>query len=149
MVDGVDMSTRPELKGHLAAPREEIEAFDFDLNDKLRALYGKVDQLTLDIAELRRKLPEEAYSVFSDALEKRRQGQQAHDEHILKETDDIANALEDDVDEAETEARLEQLREIKKGYYENITKLGSLIQSVPESKTQIDQLDETLSFLTK
>lgn len=149
IVDGVDMSTRPALKDHLAAPREEIEPFDFELNDRLRALYGKVDELTLEIASLRRKLPEEATKVYSEALKKRRISQKLEDEEILKETEETVNALEEEVDKAEDEARLEQLQQIKQDYYDTITKLGTLIKTVPESKAQVDQLDETLAFLAK
>lgn len=149
MVDGVDMSTRPVLRDDLAAPREEIEPFDFELNDNLRQLYRKVDDLTLEIARLRRTLPLEATVAFSNALKTRQESQKQAEALIQKETEETVDGLEEEVDRVESEARLEQLLQIKQDYYGVIEKLGTLIRTLPESKAQIDQLDETLKFLNK
>lgn len=143
MVDGVDMSTRPVLRDDLAAPKEEIEPFDFELNDKLRQLYGKVDDLTLEIASLRRRLPSEATRIYSEALEKRRESQLKTEEEMIKETELNMG----DEDPAHDKARIEQLEQIKQDYYGVIEKLGALIKTVPESKAHVDQLEEALTFL--
>lgn len=147
MVDGVDMSTRPVLRDYLAAPKEEIEPFDFELNDKLRQLYGRVDELTLEIARLRRNLPGEATKIYNEALEKRRQAQLQDEEAIVKESEEKVNKVKDEIDKVQDEDRIEQLERIKQDYYGVIEKLGALIKTVPESKAQVDQLEEALEFV--
>ena len=147
MVDGVDMSTRPVLRDYLAAPKEEIEPFDFELNDKLRQLYGRVDELTLEIARLRRNLPGEATKIYNEALEKRRQAQLQDEEVIVKESEEKVNKVKDEIDKVQDEDRIEQLERIKQDYYGVIEKLGALIKTVPESKAQVDQLEEALEFV--
>lgn len=147
MVDGVDMSKRPVLRDDLAAPREEIEPFDFELNDNLRQLYGKVDALTLEIARLRKTLPAEATKVYSEALEKRRLSQKQQEDDISKDLQREVDALDDEFDATESEERRKQLDQIKQDYYGVIEQLGTLIKTVPESKAQLDQLDETVEFL--
>ena len=147
IVDGVVMSTRPVLRDYLAAPKEEIEPFDFELNDKLRQLYGRVDELTLEIARLRRNLPGEATKIYNEALEKRRQAQLQDEEVIVKESEEKVNKVKDEIDKVQDEDRIEQLERIKQDYYGVIEKLGALIKTVPESKAQVDQLEEALEFV--
>jgi chromosome segregation ATPase len=140
MVDGVDMSTRPNLRDYLAAPKEEIEPFDFELNDRLRQLYARVDDLTLEIARLRKRVPAESTRLYQHALERRRELEQ----QAASESD--VDAEEDAVD-ADTDARLQQLRDIKHTYYGAIGGLDELISTMPETKTQLEQLEQTLQFI--
>ncbi|KAI8133104.1 hypothetical protein DUD61_003216 [Geotrichum candidum] len=139
MVDGVDMSTRPNLRDDLAAPKEEIEPFDFELNDRLRQLYGRVDDLTLEIARLRKRVPAESTRLYQHALERRRELEQ----QAASEPDADA---EDTVD-ADTDARLQQLRDIKHTYYDAIGGLDELISTIPETKTQLEQLEQAVQFI--
>ncbi|KAF5115299.1 hypothetical protein DV495_001755 [Geotrichum candidum] len=118
---------------------EEIEPFDFELNDRLRQLYGRVDDLTLEIARLRKRIPAESTRLYQHALERRRELEQ----QAASEPDADA---EDTVD-ADTDARLQQLRDIKHTYYDAIGGLDELISTIPETKTQLEQLEQAVQFI--
>ncbi|KAF5114175.1 hypothetical protein DV454_003128 [Geotrichum candidum] len=118
---------------------EEIEPFDFELNDRLRQLYGRVDDLTLEIARLRKRVPAESTRLYQHALERRRELEQ----QAASEPDADA---EDTVD-ADTDARLQQLRDIKHTYYDAIGGLDELISTIPETKTQLEQLEQAVQFI--
>lgn len=134
------MSTRPSLREDLAAPREEIESFDFELNDRLRQLYGRVDDLTLEIARLRKRVPAECTRLYQHALKEQRELEKlAASEPETEGTEDTENA--------DTDARLQQLRDVKHTYYNAISGLNELLSTMPETETQLEQLEQALQFI--
>jgi kinetochor protein Mis14/NSL1 len=138
IVDGVDMSQRDSLEQSLTEAREEMEPFDGELNDRLRELYGRVDAETLQVTELRRRLPLETGRIYAERLQK--------EKLLLKETLASITSTKSaadkpmDVDEAE-------LRRIQNDFDAVLQEVKSLKEVVPETYMGLERLRETIKYV--
>lgn len=115
----------------LKPENEEIEPFDLELSERLRALYAQVDTLTLDISKLRRQAPQLVANKYREAMKSDTQ-----DVYLDISPDPIdADKLTDNVhqDQAEFYELLELLEELKK-------------EGIPEAQLQVEQVLESLKF---
>lgn len=69
VVDGRDISGKSSTFAETLKQMEnnDVEPFNQELNDDLREAYALVDELTLDISNLRQKFPNEILKIFTNS----------------------------------------------------------------------------------
>lgn len=150
MIDGYDMSGRknPKPISELLSlkSKEKIEPFDFELNAQLREVLEHVEQETIQVSKLRRELPSKAKEMYDNLISNTDNDVSA----ILAELDsELQQELQDDADEPEIDESLliPRIDSIVDDYQQAFLILNNLKRRIPEQKSELDKLDETIQLL--
>lgn len=160
IVNGVDMSSEQSLQKVLENPSEgelieimgrgkirgfklmlvvDIEQFDVVLNERLRNLYAQVDAKTLEVTELRRKVPVEAVAKYKQKLKE--------EQEILNKGLSEYNNENGEDDISSMQINLERLHTMQSDYSLTLQLLRKLKDSIPEEHMELDKLQETINYL--
>lgn len=138
IVDGSDISKEAGTLTDILKQKEDeaIEPFDFELNNQLKDLYSQVDDLTLEISNLRRQIPQDIRHSYLESLPSGTSPVQA------QQTPELAENY------ASHEERVKQTIAIfVSEYYDAITNIKEMKKSaIPEAKLQTERLVETFKF---
>lgn len=139
-IDGTDMSGVASLKQVLnGSSDQETEPFDVELNATLRKLYAQVDRLTLQVIELRRKVPDEAKQMYSDEGRLREEALQAVIERARTlNSHDIDYNMDANIKDS-----------IKLEFEQIIQELARLSKEFPGPFEQLDKLRQTIEDIHK
>lgn len=140
IVNGQDISHSASLKRILSSEidDEAIEPFDKELNRKLRELYTKVDNETLAVTEMRKKIPQYQAESYKDAI--------TQHEKLMA---DVVNktVASSDIGQGISQEDRERLIRLENQYKDIQKRLKGLQTSVPDVYTELEQLQETLTVL--
>lgn len=151
MIDGYDMSGRknPKPISELLSlkSKEKIEPFDFELNAQLRDVLEHVEQETLQVSKLRRELPSRARETYDDLISNTDKDVST----ILAELDsELQQELHNDDDDETGKDDLSlmpRIDSIVEDYQQAFLILNNLKRKIPEQKSELDKLDETIQLL--
>lgn len=141
VVNGVDMTTQESLSGALTRDTEAVEPFDVELNEKLRNMYAQVDEETMEVTKLRRQVPEEAKQAYLDKLQENEDALRRAEEE--QEEKDQAEQEEND----ELPKSSVPWERIQEDYHDTLKLIHSLVKSVPEVYSGLNELQEALEFV--
>lgn len=140
IVNGQDISHSGSIKRILSSEidDEAIEPFDKELNRQLRELYTKVDNETLAVTEMRKKVPQYQSEAYKEAI--------SHHEKLMTEVINktVANS---DIGQGISLIDQERLLSLESQYKDLENRLKDLKTSVPDVYTELEQLQETLAVL--
>ncbi|ODV94483.1 hypothetical protein PACTADRAFT_18178 [Pachysolen tannophilus NRRL Y-2460] len=146
IIDGIDMSNTASLKNIIDEPKEQIEPFNFELNDKLRKIYAQVEDATLEVTSLRRELPIKAKEEYGKLLTQ-------YDEKINKVIQDLNNHHNDINEEIEDIPKIDnilpRLNDMKLDYEKSLSILVDLKEEIPKQTSQMEKLNELIQFIEK
>lgn len=151
MIDGYDMSGRknPKPISELLSlkSKEKIEPFDFELNAQLRDVLEHVEQETLQVSKLRRELPSRARETYDNLISNTDKDVST----ILAELDsELQQELHNDDDDETGKGDLSlvpRIDSIVEDYQQAFLILNNLKRKIPEQKSELDKLDETIQLL--
>lgn len=151
MIDGYDMSGRknPKPISELLSlkSKEKIEPFDFELNAQLRDVLEHVEQETLQVSKLRRELPSRARETYDNLISNTDKDVST----ILAELDsELQQELHNDDDDETGKDDLSlvpRIDSIVEDYQQAFLILNNLKRKIPEQKSELDKLDETIQLL--
>jgi kinetochor protein Mis14/NSL1 len=151
MIDGYDMSGRknPKPISELLSlkSKEKIEPFDFELNAQLRDVLEHVEQETIQVSKLRRELPSRARETYDNLISNTDKDVST----ILAELDsELQQELHNDDDDETGKDDLSlmpRIDSIVEDYQQAFLILNNLKRKIPEQKSELDKLDETIQLL--
>lgn len=150
MIDGYDMSGRknPKPISELLSlkSKEKIEPFDFELNAQLRDVLEHVEQETIQVSKLRRELPSRARETYDNLISNTDKDVST----ILAELDsELQQELHSDDDEPDKDGSslIPRIDSIVDDYQQAFLLLNNLKRKIPEQKSELDKLDETIQLL--
>lgn len=151
MIDGYDMSGRknPKPISELLSlkSKEKIEPFDFELNAQLRDVLEHVEQETIQVSKLRRELPSRARETYDNLISDTDKDVST----ILAELDsELQQELHNDDDDETGKDDLSlmpRIDSIVEDYQQAFLILNNLKRKIPEQKSELDKLDETIQLL--
>ncbi|CUM50187.1 unnamed protein product [Debaryomyces tyrocola] len=149
MIDGYDMSGRknPKPISELLSlkSKEKIEPFDFELNAQLRDVLEHVEQETIQVSKLRRDLPSRARETYDSLISDTDKDVST----ILAELDsELQQELHNDDDEpGKDDSLIPRIDSIVEDYQQAFLILNNLKRKIPEQKSELDKLDETIQLL--
>lgn len=151
MIDGYDMSGRknPKPISELLSlkSKEKIEPFDFELNAQLRDVLEHVEQETIQVSKLRRELPSRARETYDNLISNTDKDVST----ILAELDsELQQELHNDDDDETGKDELSlmpRIDSIVEDYQQAFLILNNLKRKIPEQKSELDKLDETIQLL--
>lgn len=151
MIDGYDMSGRnnPKPISELLSlkSKEKIEPFDFELNAQLRDVLEHVEQETLQVSKLRRELPSRARETYDNLISNTDKDVST----ILAELDSELQQEPHNDDDDETGkddlSLVPRIDSIVEDYQQAFLILNNLKRKIPEQKSELDKLDETIQLL--
>lgn len=140
VVDGEDMEElgRAILELVSLKPKEIVEPFDVEVNNRLRDVLLQVEQETVLLTTMRRVLPEKARELYG---------------RLVSDTDEDVSRVLEQLDKEEVEQGEEDQNEIDvdheaiESYEKYVLLLDGLKNSVPETKMRLDRYDQALEFL--
>lgn len=140
VVDGEDMEElgRAILELVSLKPKEIVEPFDVEVNNRLRDVLLQVEQETVLLTTMRRVLPEKARELYG---------------RLVSDTDEDVSRVLEQLDKEEVEQGEEDKNEIDvdheaiESYEKYVLLLDGLKNSVPETKMRLDRYDQALEFL--
>lgn len=152
MIDGYDMSGRknPKPISELLSlkSKEKIEPFDFELNAQLRDVLEHVEQETIQVSKLRRDLPSRARETYDNLISNTDKDVST----ILAELDselqqELHNDDDDDDEPGKDDSLIPRIDSIVEDYQQAFLILNNLKRKIPEQKSELDKLDETIQLL--
>ncbi|CAG87054.2 DEHA2D10010p [Debaryomyces hansenii CBS767] len=151
MIDGYDMSGRknPKPISELLSlkSKEKIEPFDFELNAQLRDVLEHVEQETIQVSKLRRELPSRARETYDNLISNTDKDVST----ILAELDsELQQELHNDDDDETGKddlSSMPRIDSIVEDYQQAFLILNNLKRKIPEQKSELDKLDETIQLL--
>lgn len=150
MIDGYDVSriknTQPISDLLSLKSREKIEPFDFELNAQLRDVLEHVEQETIQVTKLRRDLPGKAKESYNSLISNTDNEVSVILAGLESESQ---QELQDDEDEQNSNVLtlIPRIDSIVDDYQEALLRLNHLKKSIPEQKSELDRLDETILHL--
>ncbi|KAH3674821.1 hypothetical protein WICMUC_003024 [Wickerhamomyces mucosus] len=147
-IDGTDTSR--SIKELLENPSNEVEPFDFSLQDKVRKLYQQVEDETIKLTKLRREKPsniKDGYQASFDQSFSMLEKLQKETEEVNQEQSDKENR---DIEEKENifnEKVLSKLDFFVQDYENSLFTAKELKDKIPEERKNIEKLDHISRFL--
>jgi len=124
-----------------------IEPFDFELNAQLRDVLEHVEQETIQVSKLRRELPSRARETYDNLISNTDKDVST----ILAELDsELQQELHNDDDDETGKDDLSlmpRIDSIVEDYQQAFLILNNLKRKIPEQKSELDKLDETIQLL--
>ncbi|EGV65756.1 hypothetical protein PSN45_003456 [Yamadazyma tenuis] len=146
VVDGLDMSTRgaASISDVLSLkPKEKTEPFDFELNSKLREILQSVEQETIEVTQLRKKIPQKIDAKYSNVV-------QDVDQKVSEFLDRL-NTIEPEIDidksSDDIEDILPRISEIIQDYETHLIQMNELKDTIPKQTAEVEKLSELVQFL--
>lgn len=153
IIDGIDIyEENIPIEDLLSLNTEdEVEPFNMELNNELRAVIGEVEKETTLLTDLRRELPSKAKDEYRELISKTDMAVTMALTDLDNECDEIMKK-EASVDGGEEnfidlKPFIPNLDEIIKDYQQSLLLLSNSKISIPERKAELDTLNEAVTFL--
>ncbi|ODV58048.1 MIND complex subunit NSL1 ASCRUDRAFT_129312 [Ascoidea rubescens DSM 1968] len=128
--------------------REEIESFDFELNQKLREAYKAVEDETVKVTEKRRNLPQKSVKLF----EEQQNINKSKIDTSLSKLEEIEKQIDQDYQNEDNGIYIDD--EVKTDYEDmmaefndTLKRLQEVKQHVPQRKQELEKLQVLMNFV--
>lgn len=137
------------LRQLISEPKEEVEPFDFALNEKLRDIYRRVEDETLKVTALRRQVPEQSRLKLQEMLESTKQQVDALEsaaaaENLTPDQSMFESVVQDTTEQEDEIPRIETISQDYQGYLLQLAELKSGLTG-----KSLNKLDEIIDVVYK
>lgn len=122
--------------------KETVAPLDTEVNAELRKLINEVEQETIEVTRLRKRLPLELKRQYQDLLT-------LTDQEVSAMLNDIDNQVDEDIIEEDRLPKFEDMDALVDDYENSSAILSDLKHSISKTCGEISKIDETLNFLDK
>lgn len=144
-IDGAT-GNRDSLRSLLENSTNEVEPFDFSLQDQVRKAYQEVEQETIKLTKMRRDAPSEIKKSYEDSLEQ----SLSKIETLQKELENLESENEADIENHEDlfkQGVSSRLEDIISDYEESMRSIKEIKDQMPQERNEIEKLNNIIEFL--
>lgn len=144
-IDGAT-GNRDSLRSLLENSTNEVEPFDFSLQDQVRKAYQEVEQETIKLTKMRRDAPSEIKKSYEDSLEQ----SLSKIETLQKELEILESENEADIENHEDQFKQgvsSRLEDIISDYEESMRSIKEIKDQMPQERNEIEKLNNIIEFL--
>ncbi|ODV75560.1 MIND complex subunit NSL1 [Cyberlindnera jadinii NRRL Y-1542] len=145
-IDGMDRSV--SLRSMLENPTNEVEPFDFALQEEVRKLYQEVEDETMRLTKLRREKPQSLKRSYEESFNSSMEKLHSLEREI--------EALEEEEDSRDTELdahmdKVQSLRpkldEMTREYADSLHSLKEIRDEIPKQRDELSKLNQITKFI--